>query len=145
MIQFPEPAAWEYFRARHIFTDISSATYVKPSELGQSARARLARGSFDQAPVRSASDRVVGWVAAGRLRDDIAVRRVMTSVADSAIVSGESPIGKVIELLGQQGLVFTIGDDGVSGFIVHSDLDRQQARKLLPACRGNRDAPLRYY
>lgn len=128
MIQFPAPAAWEYFRARHLSTALTGATCVKPGDSGQSARARLVRGSFDQAPVLSNSGRVAGWVATRQLQDQTTVRRVMTSVADAAIVSSESPIGNVIELLGQQDLVFTIGDNGISGFIVHSDLDRQQAR-----------------
>ena len=43
-------------------------------------------------------------------------------------MSSESPIGNVLELLGRQGLVFTTGDNGLSGFIVHSDLDRQPTR-----------------
>ncbi len=52
----------------------------------------------------------------------------MTSLDNSAIVSTESPIAHVLQLLGEHGLVFTVGDRGLAGFIVHSDLDRQQAR-----------------
>jgi hypothetical protein len=127
-IEFPEPAMWDYFRARHVATSIDSAFCVGQAELGQNAHSRLMRRRFDQAPVVSEPARVVGWVAVDELRDDAAVGSAMTPLDKSAIVSTESPIANVLRLLGQHGLVFTVGENGLSGFIVHSDLDRQQAR-----------------
>jgi hypothetical protein len=52
----------------------------------------------------------------------------MVSLDKSAIVSNESPIARVLQLLSEHGLVFTVGDRGLAGFVVHSDLDRQPAR-----------------
>jgi hypothetical protein len=127
-IEFPEPDLWDYFRARHIATDIKGAFCVSPDELGQAVRSSLKKRRFDQAPVMSEPARVVGWVAKDQLRDNAAVRYSMTSLDESAIVSTESPIANILDLLGQHGLVFTVGDNGLSGFVVHSDLDRQPAR-----------------
>lgn len=128
IIEFPEPGLWDYFRARHIATDINDAFCVSQEDSGRIARLALKNGRFDQAPVVSEPLHIVGWVAADQLRDAETVRSAMTSLDKSAIVSMESPITHVLQLLGQQGLVFTVGDSGLSGFIVHSDLDRQPAR-----------------
>jgi hypothetical protein len=126
-IEFPEPDLWDYFRARHIATDINYAFCISQDELGRAARSRLIQKRFDQAPVVSES-RVVGWVAKNQLTDTAPARSAMTSLNESAIVSTESPIANVLRLLGQHGLVFTVGNNGLSGFIVHSDLDRHPAR-----------------
>lgn len=128
VIEFPEPGLWDYFRARHIATDISDAFCVGQNDSGITARSRLKEGRFDQAPVVSEAPHIVGWVAIDQLRDRGTVESVMTSLDKSAIVSTESPIAHVLELLDQHGLVFTVGNDGLAGFIVHSDLDRQPAR-----------------
>ena len=128
IIEFPEPGVWDYFRARHIATGIKDAFYVGQNDSGLTARFRLKEGRFDQAPVVSEPPHIVGWVAADQLRDAGTVGSAMTSLDKSAIVSTESPIAHVLQLLGQHGLVFTVGDNGLSGFIVHSDLDRQPAR-----------------
>ncbi len=127
-IEFPEPELWDYFRARHIATDINDAFCVDQYEPGLAARDRLTQQRFDQAPVVSEPTRIVGWVAAHQLRDMSAVESSMTSLDRSAIVSTESPIAHVLQLLCEHGLVFTVGDHGLAGFIVHSDLDRQPAR-----------------
>lgn len=127
-IEFPEPGLWDYFRARHIATSIDDAFCVSQGDSGLTARFLLKQGRFDQAPVVSEPQHIVGWVASRQLRDPDTVGSVMTSLDKSAIVSTESPITHVLQLLGQHGLVFTVGDNGLSGFIVHSDLDRQPAR-----------------
>jgi hypothetical protein len=127
-IEFPGPDVWEYFRARHIATGISGAFCVSQDEQGQVARDRLTQRRFDQAPVISESARVIGWVAKDQLGNNRAVGSTMTSLDESAIISTESPITNVLQLFGQHGLVFAVGDKGLSGFIVHSDLDRQPTR-----------------
>jgi hypothetical protein len=71
---------------------------------------------------------IVGWVATDRLSEESLVKSSMTPLDNSAIVSTESPIAHVLQLLGENGLVFTVGDRGLAGFIVRSDLDRQPAR-----------------
>jgi hypothetical protein len=128
VIEFPEPGLWDYFRARHIATDIDNAFCVGQNDPGLTARFLLKQRRFDQAPVVSEPQHIVGWVAAQQLRDADTVASAMTSLDNSAIVSTESPITHVLQLLGQHGLVFAVGDKGLSGFIVHSDLDRQPAR-----------------
>lgn len=127
-IPFTEPELWDYVRASHIATNIDEAFCVSPEDRGDTVRDNLLKKRFDQAPVRVAPDRVIGWVATSGVKDYASVRQTMTSLEDSAIVSIESPIAHVLQLLSKHGLVFTVANRGISGFIVHSDLDRQPAR-----------------
>jgi CBS domain-containing protein len=108
--------------------DLGDAFCIRKDELGEVARERLIQRRFDQAPVVGEPNRVVGWVAKHDLKDGAAVQSAMNSLEDSAIVSLESPVGHVLSLLCEYGLVFTVGNRGLAGFIVHSDLDRQAAR-----------------
>jgi len=82
---------------------------------------------FDQAPVVDGTH-VVGWVVTAHLLNAERVKGVMKPLALSAIVSNEASIADVLQLLAQEGLVFTVGDNGVSGFITPSDLERHAAR-----------------
>jgi hypothetical protein len=55
----------------------------------------------------------------------------MTPLDKSAIVSAESSVASVLQLLGQHDFVFTADKEGLSGFIVPSDLDRHAARSYF--------------
>jgi CBS domain-containing protein len=111
---------WGFFRAGHIATEIKGAVTVEQSEHGSIAYRRLAEQRFDQAPVVS-QDRIVGWVLASQLSDSETVDSAMTPLDNSAIVSAESSITSVLQLLGRHNLVFTADKDGLAGFIVPSE------------------------
>lgn len=121
---------WGFFHASHIATDIKGAITVDRSEPATTAYRRLTELRFDQAPVIS-QDRIVGWVLASRLSEDHAVNSVMTPLDNSAIISAESSIPSVLQLLGRHNFVFTADRDGLAGFIVPSDLDRHAVRSYF--------------
>lgn len=121
---------WGFFHAGHIATDIKGAVTVEQSEHGSTAYGRLAEQRFDQAPVVF-HDRVVGWVLASQLSDSKTVASAMTPLDNSAIVSAESSIASVLQLLGRHNFVFTADKDGLAGFIVPSDLDRHAVRSYF--------------
>ena len=121
---------WGFFHASHIATDIKGAITVDQSESGTIAYRRLAEQRFDQAPVVF-QDRIVGWVLTGRLPKDHSVNSAMTPLDNSAIVSAESSIPSVLQLLGRHNFVFTADRDGLAGFIVPSDLDRHAVRSYF--------------
>ncbi len=121
---------WGFFHASHIATDIKGAITAGQSELGSTARKRLTEERFDQAPVVF-QDRIVGWVLTSRLLEDQAVSTVMTPLDSSAIVSAQSSIPSVLQLLARDNFVFTADTDGLAGFIVPSDLDRHAVRSYF--------------
>ena len=91
---------WGFFHASHIATDIRGAITVDQDELGSNAHSYLTRQRFDQAPVVS-QGRTVGWVLTSRLPEGDAVNSVMTRLDNSAIISAESSIPRVLQLLGR--------------------------------------------
>jgi hypothetical protein len=121
---------WGFFHASHIATDIKGAITVDQGEQGFTAHRRLSQQRFDQAPVVS-QGRIVGWVLTSRLPEDRTVNSVMTPLDNSAIVSAESSIPRVLQLLGRHSFVFTADTDGLAGFIVPSDLDRHAVRSYF--------------
>lgn len=121
---------WGFFHAGHIATDIKGAVTVGQSEDGSTAYSRLAEQRFDQAPVVF-QGRIAGWVLASQLSGRDTVASVMTPLDNSAIVSAESSIASVLQLLGRHNFVFTADKDGLAGFIVPSDLDRHAARSYF--------------
>lgn len=118
---------WHIFHAKHIATDLSEAFTVERNDRASMARQKLESQRFDQAPVVF-QKHLVGWVTTARLPESGSVKGVMQPLEKCAIVSAESSISGVLQLLGQHGLIFTAGELGVSGFIVPSDLDRHAAR-----------------
>jgi hypothetical protein len=119
-----------FFHAGHIATDIKGAVTVEQNEHGSTARRRLAEQRFDQAPVVF-QGRIVGWVLASQLSDSETVASAMTPLDNSAIVSAESAIARVLQLLGRHNFVLTADKDGLAGFIVPSDLDRHAVRSYF--------------
>jgi hypothetical protein len=85
---------------------------------------------FDQAPVVAAG-RVLGWVKTIRLSDDETILSLMTPLSVCPIVSADSSIADVLQVLARHDLVFTADKDGISGFIVRSDLDRHAVRSYF--------------
>jgi hypothetical protein len=121
---------WGFFHAGHIATDLKGAITVDQGERASAARERLVGHRFDQAPV-ILQERIVGWVLTSSLHEEQAVGSVMIPLDQSAIVSAESSVASALQVLGQHNFVFTADKDGLSGFIVPSDIDRHAARSYF--------------
>lgn len=121
------PTAKSPFQAQDVATPIGKANSVELG-IGPSTAYEALRGDdFDQAPVVNAN-RVVGWVRTDRLREARRVKNAYTTLANSALVAADSPLDVAIAELGRYGFVFTVGHNGVSGFITPSDLDKHVVR-----------------
>lgn len=121
---------WGFFHAGHIATELRGAITVDQSEAPSTARQRLTESRFDQAPV-VLHERAVGWVRTHSLQEERAVASVMTPLDQAAIISAESSVANALQVLGQNDFVFTADKDGLSGFIVPSDLDRHPTRSYF--------------
>lgn len=121
---------WSVFHAGHITTALEDAFKVGQNESGSVAYRQLGEQRFDQAPVEF-QGHIVGWVTTGHLREAATVKAVMKRLDKSAIVSAEASMTGTLQLLGQHRFVFTAGENGLSGFIVPSDLDRHAARSYF--------------
>lgn len=118
------------FRARHIATALNEAVRVQMSDEPAKAADMLRSSRFDQAPVQG-HGHIEGWVLTAQLSEAANVKSVLRSLRDSAIVSAEASIGGVLQLLAKEGLVFTVADAGLAGFVTPSDLDRHAARSYF--------------
>jgi hypothetical protein len=119
-----------FFHAAQISTPIADALKVGLTEPSGRARQRLVKERFDQAPVTH-EERLVGWVATDALATGRAVKAVMTPLELCSLVSAEASIASILPLLLDAGFIFTVGDQGFSGFIVRSDMDRHAVRSYL--------------
>jgi len=120
----------DFFHADQIATSISGAVTVGLAESARIARQRLVDARFDQAPVMDGR-RAVGWVATSDLKGHRNAKSVMTPLNDCTLVSAESSIASVLQLLPWNKFLFVVGKQGLSGFIVRSDLDRHAVRSYL--------------
>jgi len=115
------------FQAVQLSTSLADAVYAELAAKPADSYARLKDLRFDQAPVTDGHG-VIGWVATEDLRNASSVEAAFQSMHRAAIVSAEIPIEDLLEQLGQHGFVFVVGDQGVTGFVTPSDLDRHAAR-----------------
>jgi CBS domain-containing protein len=120
----------DFFHADRIATSIGGAVTVGLVESVRIARQRLVDARFDQAPVMSGR-RPVGWVATDDLKGHRTVRSAMTPLDDCTLVSAQSSIASVLQVLPGNEFLFVVGKYGLSGFIVRSDLDRHAVRSYL--------------
>ena len=121
------PDLLNVFTAAQISTSIRAAERVALRSSPNDAYQRLSSLRFDQAPVVD-RNHVVGWVSTANLVSAERVKGVMKPLDLSAIVSNETSIAGVLQLLGRDGFVFTVGESGINGFITPSDLERHAAR-----------------
>ena len=127
MLRTPPENLLNLFTAAQISTSIRDAECIPLRSPTGEAHRKLSVLRFDQAPVVD-RNKVVGWVATANLLGGGKLKGVMKPLELSAIVSNEASIANVLQLLAREGLVFTVGDDGINGFITPSDLERQAAR-----------------
>jgi hypothetical protein len=119
-----------FFHADQIATSIAGAITVGLAEPARVARQRLLNARFDQAPVMD-DRRPVGWVATDELKGHRTVRSALTALNECNLVSAESSIASVLELIPRSKFMFVVSRRGLSGFIVRSDLDRHAVRSYL--------------
>jgi hypothetical protein len=55
----------------------------------------------------------------------------MTTLENCTLVSAEASIATILQLLLKDRFLFTVSQDGLTGFIVHSDMDRHAVRSYL--------------
>lgn len=127
MLRTPPENLLNLFTAAQISTSIREAQCVPLRSPPAEAHQKLSLLRFDQAPVVDRNT-VVGWVATANLLGAEKLKGVMKPLELSAIVSNEASIANVLQLLAREGLVFTVGEDGINGFITPSDLERHAAR-----------------
>ncbi len=113
--------------AGHISTSLGEAECVDLHSAAAESYERLSALRFDQAPVVH-QRRLVGWVSTANLASVERVKAVMKRLDMSAIVSEEASIADVLQLLATDGLVFTVDQSGICGFVTPSDLERHAAR-----------------
>lgn len=117
----------QVFTAGHISTPLSSAECVELRRSPTIAYQRLSSLHFDQAPVVDCGH-VVGWVLTRNLSAAPTVKAVLKRLEISAIVSKEASVADVLQLLAKDGLVFTVDEGGIQGFVTPSDFERHAAR-----------------
>jgi hypothetical protein len=119
-----------FFHASQIATAINGAVCIDLGEEAALAHRRLTDARFDQAPVLH-ENRPVGWVATARLENRQTVKAVMMSLDKCVMISAESSIASILQLVHQHKFLFVVGKQGISGFIVQSDLDRHAVRSYF--------------
>ena len=123
-----DPNIFLTYRAKDIQTKMSSnPTCVDISESPEEALLKLDAKDYDQAPVVS-NQVVIGWVLRRDLQGANSIENVLHKLSHRDLIGDESPLDDALQRLIKQELIFTIGADGVVGFIVRSDIERHVSR-----------------
>jgi hypothetical protein len=110
-------------------TPLAGATVLRAGWQASRGAKLLADGQFDQAPVFSRK-RLVGYA----LTKDLAayprrrVRGVAHSIDQDIVLSGASGVGALLLTLRDRAFAFIVGQEGITGFVTPSDLNKQAAR-----------------
>jgi len=118
------------FNAREIATPVDGAERVRKGEYAQAAYERLVALDYDQAPVEDRGQ-IVGWVRTESLPKHPRVSGALQALSQTALVAEEAPVDVAIAAVARRRFAFTIGDDGISGFITPADLDKHAVRGHL--------------
>jgi len=123
-----DPNIFLTYRSKDIQTKMSSSpTCVDVDDDPEIALKKLDSHDFDQAPV--VSDRtVIGWIVKKDLKLESSIENSFHKLSHGDLISDEAPLDDALRRLVQQELIFTIGSEGIVGFIVRSDIERHVAR-----------------
>lgn len=113
-----------------IATPIATASCIPSTMKSSEARDFLGSLRFDQAPVMR-DQRVTGWVRTAHLVGRGFAAGRITPLDECTILARETPVSDTIKAVAAQHLVFLAGPDGISEFVVPSDLDRHAVRCYL--------------
>ena len=126
-----DPKIFLTYRARDIQTKLDSTpTCIDVAQNSYSALSRLREFSFDQAPVTS-NGVVIGWVLASDLEVGKSVTDCMNRLSPDDLISSEAPLNDLLVRLIKQQLIFLVGNEGIEGFVVRSDIGRHVSRAHL--------------
>lgn len=126
-----DPKIFLTYRARDIQTKLDSTpTCIDVAQNSDSALLRLREFSFDQAPVTS-NGVVIGWVLASDLEAGKSVTDCMNRLSPDDLISSEAPLNDLLVRLIKQQLIFLVGNEGIEGFVVRSDIGRHVSRAHL--------------
>ena len=106
---------------------LSYPTCIDITETPDSALAKLRLGDFDQAPVTSNST-VIGWIRQKDIDANKSLEHIFRRLSHIDLISDDSPLDHVLQRLVHQELIFTIGSEGIVGFVVRSDIQRHVSR-----------------
>jgi CBS domain len=116
------------YRAKDIHTKMNSFPIcVDIDDTASMAKKKLDAGDFDQAPVVS-NESVVGWILRKEIMENLAIEETFHRLSHNDLISGDAPLDDALQRLMKQELIFTIGKDGIEGFIVRSDVERHVSR-----------------
>ena len=114
--------------AHRLATPLKDAHKVFLNAPAAEARVELEASSFDQAPVYLKGHTLVGWVATRSLVDGTTVKAAYQPLSQSPFAGASTSINDVLRHLASPGFCFTVGREGIEGFITPSDLDRHASR-----------------
>ena len=123
-----DPKIFLTYRAKDIQTKMSSnPTCIEIEDEAALALRKLESHDFDQAPVVSKGT-VIGWIVRKDIMQDRPVENSFHRLSHRDLISDEAPLDDALRRLVQQELIFTIGSEGIVGFVVRSDIERHVAR-----------------
>lgn len=123
-----DPNVFLTYRAKDIQTKMSSnPTCIEVDDDPATALKKLDSHDFDQAPVVS-DGTVIGWIVRKDIKLDRPVKSSFNHLSHGDLISNEAPLDDALRRLVQRELIFTIGSEGIMGFIVRSDIERHVAR-----------------
>lgn len=125
------PSIFLTYRAKDIQTTMSSNPIcIEIDEDYFEALHKLEKFDFDQAPVLS-ENVVIGWLLRSSLKEKQSVGEAFNRLAQSDLISSDSPLNYLLQRLIEKQLIFLVGASGIEGFVVRSDIDRHVSRSHL--------------
>lgn len=126
-----DPQIFLTYRARDIQTKMSTQPIcVDIDEKPEIALKRLTESSFDQAPV-TCNNVVIGWILTSNILNNNSISDSMVRLSPDDLISSEAPLNDLLSRLIKQQLIFLVGNDGLEGFVVRSDIGRHVSRAHL--------------
>ena len=126
-----DPQIFLTYRARDIQTKLDSRPIcVDVAQDSDAALSKLTEFSFDQAPVTS-NNVVIGWVLTSDLKVGKPIADCMNRLSPDDLIGSEAPLNDLLARLIKQQLIFLVGNEGIEGFVVRSDIGRHVSRAHL--------------
>jgi len=126
-----DPQIFLTYRAKDIQTKMSAGPIcVEINEDPKLALLRLTGFDFDQAPVLS-DGVVIGWLSIKELSNGQSIEESVNRLSPRDLISSEAPLNELLSRLTKQLLIFLVGNEGIEGFVVRSDIGRHVSRAHL--------------
>lgn len=126
-----DPKIFLTYRARDIQTKLDARPIcIDVAQDSDAALSKLSEFSFDQAPVTS-NGVVIGWVLTSDLKVGTPITDCMNRLSPDDLIGSEAPLNDLLARLIKQQLIFLVGNEGIEGFVVRSDIGRHVSRAHL--------------